>query len=132
MYTRLQHAALWLVRLDPTAAEVVLAGSALTFGVALLVPADISVRSPAFRQLVELFPQYVWAALWIALGVAQAVGAIIGTGRRQADIAVACLWVFWTVEQLIVMGLTIGPFSYGWLALSCVAASHLSRDHGTA
>jgi hypothetical protein len=130
-FTALQRAAFWLTRLDPTGAEMVLAGSALMFGVALLVPADLSLRSPAFHQLIELFPQQVWALIWIALGVAQGAGACSGYGRRQADVAAACLWVFWVVLQVVTLGATIGPFSYGWLAVSSITASHLQRRHGS-
>lgn len=127
-----RQAACWLTRLDPTGMEIVLAGSAIVFGAAMLNPVDLSVRSPAFRDLVELLPQIVWAFLWIALGAAQALGAVRGTGRRQADVAVASLWLFWTVVQLLAMGFTVGPFTYGWLALSSIAASHLERQHGAA
>ena len=70
-----------------------------------------------------------FSIVWIALGAAQMVGACYGLGRRQADVAVACLWVFWVVVQVITLGATIGPFSYGWLAVSSIAASHLQRRH---
>lgn len=124
---RVRQAALWLIRLSPTSAELVLAGAAIAFGLALLVPVDLSVRSPAFRQLSEMGPQLVWAAVWLALGAMQAISAVWGVGRRQADVAAASLWLFWTVVQLLAMGLTVGPFSYGWLALASLAASHLER-----
>jgi hypothetical protein len=131
MRAGVQRAVLWLAGLDPTGAEVLLAGSAIAFGLALLVPADLSTRSPAFRQMVELFPQGVWAGIWIALGVGQLLGAYSGLGRRQADVAVAALWVFWVVIQALTLGATIGPFSYGWLAFTSIVASHLRRRHGT-
>lgn len=131
MYTRLQDAARWISRLDPTSAEMVLAGAAIAFGLALLVPIDPASRSVAVRQLVELFPQAVWAAIWIALGMAQMAGACSGLGRHQADVAAACLWVFWVVVQALTLGATIGPFSYGWLAIGSIVVSHLQRRHGT-
>ncbi len=123
----IRRTALWLIRLNPTSAELVLAGAAVVFGLALLVPVDLSVRSPAFRQLAEMGPQLAWAGVWLALGLMQAVSAVWGVGRRQADVAAASLWLFWTVVQLLAMGLTVGPFSYGWLALASLAASHLDR-----
>lgn len=128
----IRAAALWIARLDPTSAELVLAGSALVFGVALLVPVDLSVRSPAFRALVELAPQPVWAGIWIALGAGQLAATLLGVGRRQADIAAASLWVFWTAIQLLHLGLTVGPFTYGWFALGSIAVSHLERRRGSA
>lgn len=126
----MKRAILWAWRLDPTAGELLLAGAALAFGLALLVPVDLTVRSPAFRALVELLPQHAWALVWIACGVAQAVGAVGGWGRRQADVAAACLWMFWTAVQALWLGLTVGPFVYGWLALGAVIASHLERQYG--
>lgn len=126
----MRHAALWMARLDPTGAELVLAVSALAFGCALLVPVDLSVRSPAFRALVELLPQSAWAVVWIAFGAAQMTGAVLGVGRRQADVLIASLWLFWTLLQLVHLGLTVGPFTYGWFALSSIAASHLERGRG--
>lgn len=128
--TLIRSVALWIYRLDPTAAEVVLAGSALAFGCALLVPVDLSGRSPAFRALVEMLPQPAWAGVWIVFGAAQLVGAVAGYGRRQADVMAAALWLFWTAIQLLHLGLTVGPFSYGWLSLVSIAASHLERRRG--
>lgn len=127
----MRAAALWIARIDPTGAELVLAGSALAFGCALLIPVDLSVRSPAFRALVELLPQSAWALVWILCGVAQMAGAVLGVGRRQADVLVASLWLFWTFLQVLHLGLTVGPFTYGWFALNCIAASHLERRRGT-
>lgn len=126
----MKRAALWITRLDPTSAELVLAGAALAFGCALLVPVDLSIRSAAFRALVELLPQWGWACVWLTVGTAQAVGAATGYRRQAADVAAAALWLFWTVVQLIHLGLTVGPFSYGWLVMTAIVASHLDRRHG--
>lgn len=126
----LRRVAFWLWRLDPTGAELVLAGSALAFGVALLMPVDPGVRSPAFRALIDLAPQPVWAVAWIAAGLAQGVGAVTGYRRGEADVLAACLWVFWATVQLIWLGLTVGPFTYGWFAVSSIVASHLERHRG--
>jgi hypothetical protein len=127
----IRQSALWLMRLSPTSAELVLAGGAIVFGLALLNPVDLSLRSPAFRQLSEMAPQTVWAGVWLLLGVLQAIGAVYGVGRRQADVSVAALWLFWTVVQLLAMGLTVGPFTYGWLVVASLIASHLERQRGT-
>lgn len=128
----LRNAAFWITRLDPTAAEVVLAISALAFGCALLIPVDLSTRSPAFRALVDLLPQGAWAGIWIAFGACQLAGAVAGYGRREADVMAASLWLFWTAVQVSHLGLTVGPFTYGWLAVSSIAASHLERRRGAA
>lgn len=127
----IRQAVLWVTRLSPTSGEIVLSGAALVFGLALLNPVDLSARSPAFRQLAEMAPQPVWALVWLVLGACQGMGAIWGIGRRQADIAAASLWLFWTVVQVLSMGWTLGPFTYGWLVVSSIAASHLDRRGGT-
>jgi hypothetical protein len=121
-----------VTRLDPRTAELILAGSAIVFGIALFNPVDLAARSPAFRSLVEMLPQYAWAVVWIAMGLLQGCGAVYGVGRRQADVAAGCLWVFWTAIQIMAMGLTVGPFTYGWLALSSVLASHAEQSRGSA
>lgn len=131
MAVQIRSAALWLARFDPTSAELGLSVSALMFGCALLVPVDLSVRSPAFRALVELAPQPVWAGVWLVVGTAQMIGATTGYRRGEADVLAACLWVFWTVIQLLWLGLTVGPFTYSWFAVSSIAASHLGRYRGT-
>ncbi len=129
--TVIRTAAIWLMRLSPTSAELVLSGGTIVFGLALLNPVDLSIRSPAFRQLAEMAPQSVWAALWLTMGVLQGIGAVYGVGRRSVDVSVAALWLFWTVVQVLAMGLTIGPFTYGWLAVTSLIASHLERHGGT-
>lgn len=121
----MQRAVLWIVRLDPTTAELLLAGAAIAFGVALTQMTDLSARSPSFQRMVEIAPQSAWAVVWIVFGIGQLLGACLGWGRRHADIAATALWLFWTVVQVMAMGLTLGPFVYGWLALAGFVASQL-------
>lgn len=82
-------------------AEPVMGLTMVMIGVALALPGETFERR-SFATMAHLAPELVWAAVFILLGGAQIVGAllVLRQWRLLSCMASGALWVLWTASTL--------------------------------